>query len=163
MSYLKVNIADFARIKEKGSSAEIVSTYSNKKLKFFYNPDNRNECIVTDEEMNIIPEGEYIAQFPIKMEDQNLYKFYKNNGDVILGRVREDYGDNDLVTSIAMYNSFSFTKDSNPALGVEITRGYGTLYSAELCDVEVADKDEVLLFTYLMGIKEIFKKKKKND
>lgn len=162
MSYLKVNIADFVRIKEKGSSAEIVSVYSNKKLKFFYNPDNRNECIVTDEEMNIIPEGEYMARFPVKMEDQNLYKFYKNNGDVVLGRVRDDYSDNDLVTSIAMYNSFLFKDDSNPALGVEITRGYGTLYSAELYDVEVADKDEILLFTYLMGIKVIFKKKR-ND
>lgn len=153
---------DFARIKERGSSAEIISAF-NKPLRFFYNPDNHNECIVMDDNNNIIPENEYMARFPIKMVDQGLYKFYKNNGNVVLGRVREDYGENDLVTSVAMYNSFSFTKDSNPALGVEITRGYGTLYSAELYDVEVADKDEVLLFTYLMGIKEIFKKKKKND
>lgn len=162
MSYLKVNMNDFARIKEKGSSAEVISAL-NKPLRFFYNPDNHNECIVMDDSNNIIPENEYMTRFPIKMVDQGLYKFYKNNGNVILGRVREDYGENDLVTSVAMYNSFSFTKDSNPALGVEITRGYGTLYSAELCDVEVANKDEVLLFTYLMGIKEIFKKKKKND
>lgn len=40
---------------------------------------------------------------------------------------------------------------------------YLKVNSAELCDVEVVGKDEVLLFTYLMGIKGIFKKKKKND
>lgn len=162
MFYVETRLNEFAEIMRLGGDVCVVDKNSNKNITVYANVKNNEEVILFDDDMHFVNKSNVIVRFQTGLSDHCLCKFYKKDGTIVFGRVRQDSKDDSYVTSVPLYNSFDFTIDKTTG-NINVSTGSIVVYSSEIYDIKEGNNDDSLFYSYLMGVNGMFKNKKCDD